>query len=303
MAKVIVVGSFNADLVSYVDRMPVPGETILGNHFVTGPGGKGSNQAIAAARLDANVTFIGCVGQDSFAEIGLNLWQESGIDTTFIKRDPTQSTGVAQITVDKKGENSIVVISGANLTLTPNDIDAASSVIAGADVLVTQLESPLETVAYVLQQAKASGVRTILNPAPAQSLPADMIAAADIITPNETELALLANGAEKTIEENARTLLTRSDQTIVVTLGSKGAQWVTQQDTGFVPAYRVEAVDTTGAGDAFNGGLAVALAESHSLEEAIAFAAAAAALSVTRPGAAASMADRGEVDNFLRAQS
>ncbi len=303
MAQVIVVGSFNADLVSYMERMPVPGETVIGKHFITGPGGKGSNQAVAAARLDADVIFIGRVGQDAFADIGLKLWKETGINTTHLVHDALQSTGVAQIFVAEGGENSIVVVPGANLALSTIDIDASAAIMAQADVLLAQLESTVTTIAYALQQAKNHGIRTILNPAPAQLLPVDMIALADIITPNETELALLAKNAGENIEANARTLISRDDQVVVVTLGAKGAQWVTKNDTGTVSAYQLEAIDTTGAGDAFNGGLAVGLAEGKTLDAAIRFASAVAGLSVTRSGAAASMPTRAEVEAFLKSQS
>jgi ribokinase len=302
VARIVVVGSFNTDLTTYMKRAPQAGETVMGYRFVTGPGGKGSNQAVAAARLGANVTFIGRVGLDEFANFGLRLWNEEGINTDYVVRDLEHPTGVAPIWVDDTGENRIVVAPGANMLVSPADIDAADSVIAQADVLIVQLEIPVETSHYALRKAQSHGVRTILNPAPAVPLPAELISEADFITPNETELAVLS-GQHLDLTANARSILVRAGQTVIVTLGAQGARWVNQSDTGLIPAYSVEVVDTTGAGDAFNGGLAVALAEGKLLNDAIAFAAAAAALSVTRLGTSPSMPTRPEVERLLQTNS
>jgi ribokinase len=300
-ARIVVLGSFNADLVSYVTRMPNRGETVTGNRFITGPGGKGSNQAVAAARLGAQVTFIARVGQDTLSEIGLGLWREEGIDTRFITRDPSASTGVASIFVDEDGHNVIVVTLGANGELRPAHVDDAESAIAEADALLTQLESPLETVAYALKVAKRHGVRTILNPAPAQPLDESVLQYVDILTPNEHELSLTTG--EHTTEAATQKALQAGVDTLIVTFGKRGAGFATNQGTGgLIPAYEVDAVDTVGAGDAFNGALAVALAEGKAVEDAIAFANAAAAVSVTRPGAAASMGRRAEVEALIAAQ-
>ncbi|MGQ9889020.1 MAG: ribokinase [Aggregatilineales bacterium] len=301
-AKIVIVGSFNVDLTSYMQRMPGPGETVSGDRFVTGPGGKGSNQAVAAARLGADVTFVGRVGQDVFAPIAFNIWQQEGINTAYVVQDPDRSTGVAPIFVDASGENSIVVVLGANLAVSRADVERARPAIAAADVLITQLEIELAAAAHALQVAREHGVRTILNPAPARHLPPEITALADFITPNETELAALSglNGAP--VEQMARALLVRDDQTVVCTLGAAGAQYVRRDGGGLVPAFTVSAVDTTGAGDAFNGGLAVALAEGKPLTDAIAFANATAALCVTRHGTAPSMPRREEVDALIRAQ-
>ncbi|MBL8153315.1 MAG: ribokinase [Anaerolineae bacterium] len=298
-AKIVIVGSFNMDLTAYAERMPKPGETLPGRKFVTGPGGKGSNQAVAAARLGADVTFIGRVGNDVFAEAALSFWKQEGIHTDFVARDPENATGVAPIWVDDSGENSIIVVLGANLHMTAADIDRATDVIAAADVVITQLEINYDMVDYAMKVAKTRGVRTILNPAPAGKLPRETVALADYLTPNETELEILS-GISGDYEKAARSLLTREGQAAVVTIGAGGAQWVSPTTSTIIPAFKVTAVDTTGAGDAFNGGFAVALGEGKPLEEAIRFANATAALSVTKPGTAPSMPRRAEVEALLK---
>ncbi len=298
-AKIVVAGSFNTDLTSYMARMPRPGETVHGERFVTGAGGKGSNQAVAAARLGADVSFIGRVGADVFAEIAYEIWDAEGVDRQYVTRDSEHATGVAPILVDSSGENMIVVVLGANLRVTRADIDAARAAIATADVLVAQLEIKLDTVAYALETAKALGVTTILNPAPAAALPGATIALADYLTPNETELETLSGGPAADVAQAARGLLTRPGQTAVVTLGAQGAQIVTAAESAHVPTFAVDVVDTTGAGDAFNAGLAVALAEGKPLPEAARFANATAALCVTKPGTARSTPSRAEVDALL----
>ena len=296
-AKIVVVGSFNTDLTSYMQRMPRPGETVHGERFVTGAGGKGSNQAVAAARLGADVTFIGRLGKDVFAELAYEIWDAEGVNREFVAQDDAWATGVAPIHVDSRGENSIVVVLGANLRVQAADIDAARDKIADADILLAQLEINLDMVAYALQAAKDAGVTTILNPAPAAQLPADTLALADYITPNETELEALGGGGQ--VDTAARSLLTRDEQLAVVTLGAAGAQIVTGADSQIVPGFQVDAVDTTGAGDAFNAGFAVALAEGKSLSDAVRFANATAALCVTKPGTARSAPHRHEVDALL----
>lgn len=301
-AKVVVVGSFNTDLTSYMERMPRPGETVNGRKFVTGPGGKGSNQAVAAARLGADVTFIGRVGQDAFGDEAIQTWEQEGINTRYVVRDREHATGVAPIFVDDTGENSIVVVLGANLNIQAADIDAAAGVIASADILIVQLEINYDMVAYALKVAKQKGIHTILNPAPAGQLPAGVVALADFITPNETELEVLAGKTGIPVEDAARSLLTTPQQTVVVTMGAAGACYVQKDSSELIPAFHVRVVDTTGAGDAFNGGLAVALAEGQDMKAAVAFANAAAALCVTRPGTAPSMPQRREVDALLVAQ-
>lgn len=302
-AKIVIVGSFNTDLTTYMERMPRPGETVNGRKFVTGPGGKGSNQAVAAARLGAQVTFVGRVGQDVFADIALRTWRQEGVNTDYVVQDSEHATGVAPIFVDDTGENMIVVALGANLAVSAADVDAAAGVIAQADILLTQLEIPYDTVAYALKVARQHGVPTILNPAPAGRLAPEVLALADFMTPNETELEVLSNMPGAPVEEAARALLTTDQQTIVVTVGARGAQYVQRGKSALVPGFRVNVVDTTGAGDAFNGGLAVALAEGRALEDAIAFANATAALCVTRPGTAPSMPQRAEVDALFASRA
>jgi len=294
-AKIVVVGSFNADLVAYLQRMPRPGETVPGDRFATSAGGKGSNQAVAAARLGADVTFIGRVGKDVFANLAYEIWDAEGVNRDFVSTDDEYATGVAPILVDSSGENMIVVVLGANSRLTAADIDAARERIAAADVLVTQLEINLDMAGYALETAKQLGVATILNPAPAAAIPQSLIDLADYLTPNETELETLS-GSAGDFAAAARTLLTRADQQAVVTLGAQGAQIVSGSESVAIPTFFVDVVDTTGAGDAFNAGLAVALAEGKALAQAVRFANAAAALSVTKPGAAPSTPYRAAVD-------
>lgn len=298
--KIVVVGSFNSDLVTYMERLPQIGETVSAREFTTWPGGKGSNQAVAAARLGADVTLVARIGQDSFADIGMTLWKREGINTEFVVRDPHNNTGLATIYVEDSGEDMIVVTGGANLALSPADVDAAMTALVGADVLLTQLETPLQTVAHALQVAKNLHVRTVLNPAPAIPLPSQISTLADYLTPNETELHTLTGKTSHDIEEHAASLLATTEQTAIVTLGAGGALWVNKIGHGHVPGFPVEAVDMVGAGDAFNAGLAVALAEGRDLPDAIAFANAAAAICVTRPGAAPSMPQRFEVESLMR---
>ena len=281
-AKIVVVGSFNADLVSYMERMPRPGETVHGDRFATGAGGKGSNQAVAAARMGAEVTFVGRVGNDVFAELAYEIWDAEGVNRQFVKRDKDVATGVAPILVDSSGENMIVVVLGANKRLQKSDIDAARGRIAEADMLVVQLEVNLDIVPYALKTAKEFGVATILNPAPAAAISAETIQLADYVTPNETELETLNGGPVADVVSAAHSLLTRADQTAVVTLGAQGARIVRPAETELIATFAVDAVDTTGAGDTFNAALAVGLSEGIALPEAVRFANAAAALCVTK---------------------
>lgn len=303
-AKIVVVGSFNTDLVSYLQRMPRPGETVHGDTFATGAGGKGSNQAVAAARLGAEVTFIGRVGSDVFANLAYEIWDAEGVSRDYVIQDPDHATGVAPILVDSQGENMIVVVLGANLNIQPSDIDAAKDRIAAADVLLAQLEINLDMVAYALKTAKKLGVATILNPAPATPLSSDTMQLADYLTPNETELETLSGQAgQDDVTGRARALLTRDGQTAVVTLGAQGAQIVSQNQSVRLETFEVDVVDTTGAGDAFNAGLAVALAEGRDLPAAVRFANATAALSVTKLGTARSAPRRAEVDALITERS
>lgn len=300
--KILVVGSFNTDLVLYMPQLPQIGETVDGHRFMTGPGGKGSNQAIGAARLGADVTFIGRIGKDAFAHVGQRLWEQEHIHTDYVIVDDHNPTGIASIFVEDSGENMIALAPGANAALNPADIDAAAQAFVDADLLLIQLEIPLSTVIHTLRMARAHDILTILNPAPARgSLPSEMIALADFITPNETEIEHLNSQHNGTAEVLAKNLLQDEKQTVIVTMGSWGVMWVQQHAEGHVPAFNVDAVDSVGAGDAFNAGLAVALAEKKPLDQALRFANAAAALSVTKKGAASSMPQRAQVDAFLAA--
>ncbi len=299
-AKIVVVGSFNMDLTSYMPRLPRPGETLHGTSFQTGPGGKGSNQAVAAARLGADVTFVGRVGTDIFADNAFQIWNSENINTRYVIRDPENPTGVAPIWVEETtGQNAIVVILGANSALSRQDIDNAAEAIARADILITQLETDIDAAAYALKLAKQSNVRTILNPAPAAALSDEILANADILTPNETELEVLSRMALDDIDSAARSLIRRDDQIVIVTLGEGGAQIVTAKNSINIPAIQVQPVDTTGAGDCFTGALAVALGEERVLSEAVRFANTAAGICVTRPGTARSMPSRDEVNALI----
>ncbi len=298
--RIVVLGSYNTDLVTFSPRIPQPGETILGSGFKTGPGGKGSNQAVAAARVGAAVTFIGRIGRDMFGEMALKVWQEAGIETAHVIQDEGAPTGVATIIVDDHGENIIVVASGANWRVSPADVDRAEPAIAASKVFLTQLETPLDAVRRGLQIARQHGVTTILNPAPGQPLTSDMLALVDIITPNQTEAAIITGISSANATDACAALRAHGANTVVMTLGSEGVLLYDDRGAQHFPAFKVEkVVDTTGAGDAFNGGLAVALAEGRSLVEAIRFASATGAISVTRPGATESMPTRAEVEAFM----
>ena len=298
--RVVVVGSANTDMAVRVPTLPVPGETLLGSAFALMPGGKGANQAVAAARLGAVVTFIGCVGADGFGDmLALNLENE-GISTQFVVRDPDAQTGVALITVDENfGENTIVVAPGANARLSPALVDMAAAALRDADVLLCQLEIPLETVLSALQIARAAGVTTILNPAPAQTLSAEMLSFVSVLTPNQTEAAQILGG-DYDPSASALMLKRRGVENVVVTLGAHGARLVTAKKNTGIPAFPTEhIVDTTAAGDCFNGALAVALGEGQTLEEAVKFANAAASLSVESEGAQPSLPNRLAVNKRL----
>lgn len=301
--KVTVVGSCNIDLVVRAPRIPVAGETILGGPFFTGPGGKGANQATGAARLGADVTFVAKLGRDAFGDQAAANLEREGVRPEYVQRTAKAATGVAFIVVDDAGENMIIVASGANAQLSPADVDAAGPALVGADVALFQLESPLATVIHAASMARAAGVKVILNPAPGRRLEPELLATVDVLTPNETELQRITEMPVETltqIELAARTLLMQGVKTVVVTLGAKGALAVTSAGARYVPAYQVEVVDTTGAGDAFNGALAVALAEGQPLVDAVAFANAAAALQVMKSGAAAAMPRRAEVEALVK---
>ncbi|MFJ3301715.1 ribokinase [Streptomyces sp. NPDC086549] len=292
MTHIAVLGSLNMDLVAYVEKAPQLGETVTGREFRTIPGGKGANQAIAAARAGATVSMIGAVGNDAFGTRLRETLEHSGVDTDSL-RTMEGSSGTAHIVVDDEGGNSIVVIPGANGTvdhLSPGD----EGVIASADALLLQLEIPLKAVLAGAEAARRHGVRTILTPAPAQPLPSELLAATSLLVPNEHEAAALTGRPDP--REAAAALLDQVPE-VVVTLGAVGALYMTRgAEPLVVPAPRVSAVDSTGAGDTFVGALAVALGEERPIREALTWAAAAAAVSVQREGASASMPYRPEIE-------
>jgi len=292
--KIAVVGSNMMDLVTYVTRMPVPGETLEAPSFEMGHGGKGANQAVAAARLGSDVLMVTKVGDDAFADATMRNFEANGIDTEFVGKVASVSSGVAPIFVDQAGENSILIVAGANAHLLPADVDAAAERLKHCDLILMQMEVPAETVYHTIAWAKANGVRTLLNPAPAAAdLDVASIAALDFLVPNETELAILSGlpvGNEAEAETAARSLIAKGVGTVIVTMGSRGALLVEAEQTQWVKPVKVVPVDTTGAGDAFIGAFAHFFSGSETISAALEKASAYAADSVTRRGAQKSYA-------------
>jgi len=301
MPNVVVVGSANVDLIAKAARLPRAGETVLGHSLRMAPGGKGANQAVACARLGLPTGFVGRVGRDAFGDLLLRTLAAAGISAEQVVRDAEAPSGVAMIAVDAQGHNTILVAQGANARLTAEDVAAGMAALA-ADALLLQLEVPLPAVERAAAIARARGTRVVLNPAPACALPAALLRQVDVLTPNQSELALLAGrpvGDRAEAEQAARSLLERGPQAVVVTLGADGALVVGAGGARHVPGFRVDAVDTTGAGDAFNGALAVALVEGRDLVEAARFANAAGALATTALGAQEALPTRAEVERLL----
>ncbi len=296
---IVVVGSINMDLVVHTERHPQPGETVLGSRFQTFPGGKGANQAVAAARAGGRVKMIGRIGDDAFSERLEAGLVENGVDTTCVLHTPGAASGVALITLDSEGQNTIVVAAGANSLLTPQDIREFSPVFEGASVLVLQLEIPLETVAKAMALAKFHGVKVILNPAPAQGLPGSLLAQVDYLIPNQFELALLTG--MQVISLAADAVQSLGTGAVIVTLGGNGVVVHRGSETFQIASHPVPVVDTVAAGDAFVGAFAVAISEGRSLREAAERGNAAGAISVTRAGAQPSLPTREEIDAFLAA--
>jgi ribokinase len=303
----VVFGSLNLDYVTFVARAPGPGETISGMGFAMHPGGKGANQAYAAARLGAAVRLVGRVGRDQPGEILLAHLREGGVDLTGVAGIDGVTTGVAVILVEASGQNRIVVVPGANGTWTGREVEAAAGAFAEARLVLIQLETPIEAVAAAMGQARAAGASVVLDPSPAQPLGPDLLAGVDYLTPNEAELALLCgvepprSGLSRPEAATlARTLIARGARRVIAKLGAAGALLVEGSDEQWWPALPVRAVDTTAAGDAFNGALAVALGDGAEIGDAGRFACAAAACSVTRAGAQGSMPTRAEVFAALR---
>lgn len=290
-SSIVVVGSSNTDMVVLTEHLPGAGETVLGGKFFMNPGGKGANQAVAAARLGGAVTFVAKTGDDIFGKQSLELLNAEGIDTSYIFIDKENPSGVALITVNKDGENCIVVASGSNASLDIDDLSLATEIIRNADIVLLQLEIPIRSVEYVAGIAYEAGVKVILNPAPAAQLPDVLLNRVSIITPNETEAEMLT-GITITDEASAimaaKKLKDKGIGIVIITMGSQGALLLTDEICTIVPTIKVKAVDTTAAGDVFNGALAVALSEDIPILDAVKFACSSAAISVTRLGAQAS---------------
>ena len=299
---VLVVGSSNMDLVVTVKRFPDPGETIFGNRFEMFPGGKGANQAVCAARLGCKTTFIGKMGNDNFNEKLSQTMIESGVDISNLLVDEKEHTGTALITVEGSGQNQIIVISGSNMKLTPEDIESKSFLFEETSVVLTQLEIPIQTVIKTSKLAKQSDALLILNPAPAATLPENLFPLIDFITPNDNELESLTGiqiKDELSIEKAAKILLCKGTKNVIVTLGNKGCMLINDSVTKQFNVSKVKVVDSTAAGDAFNGAFASSLAEGHSIDESIEFANKVASFSVTRMGAQSSMPYLNEIKNLV----
>lgn len=296
---IVVVGSINMDLVANVKEIPKKGETCLGFGFSQLPGGKGANQAVAAARLGASVAMVGRLGDDGFGDDLFETLVADNVGVNHVFRTKDETSGMAIITVEESGENNIVVIPGANSKLTESDIDQAMDAITASKVVVAQLETPLSTVKYALEKAKALNKFTILNPAPAAYLEDDIIRNTDLLTPNETELEILSKmsvNSEEDILQAGKSLLQRGVKKLIVTLGDKGCMYIDQDVHKSYPALKVKAIDTTAAGDSFTAALAVAICEGRPMDEVIPFATQVGALTVTKFGAQPSLPYRNEIN-------
>ncbi|SOB60346.1 ribokinase [Pseudodesulfovibrio profundus] len=300
--KLIVLGSVNADHVLQVDSFPRPGETVTGHGYKVLPGGKGANQAVAAARLGGEVGFVACVGDDDFGSRMIKAFRDDGMDTRAVMAVPDMPTGVALIQVAANGENSIAIAAEANASLTVEALEQHLEYLGGAGMLLMQLESPIETVELAARTVASAGGKVVLNPAPAQPLSDDLLFNLAMITPNETEAEVLT-GVTVSDEDSARQaadiLHGKGIETVIITLGAQGAYCSGPDGAQLITGFSVKATDTTAAGDTFNGGLVVALQEGKAMDDAIRFAHAAAAISVTRLGAQTSIPNRGEVEEFL----
>lgn len=299
--NILVIGSTNSDMIIKVPHLPAPGETVLGGEFSIAQGGKGANQAVAAARAGGKVTFISCIGNDSLGKKSLEGLGNEGIDVSSIKIIAGYSSGVALINVAESGENSISVAPGANSMLLPVDIDQLEETIKTAGIILIQLEIPLDTVKCVIRMAKKHQIPVILNPAPALKLDSTLLSSVDYITPNEQEAATIAglDDVGQNYKILALALRQMGAKTVIITLGEKGAFFSSTDGDGIVAGYTVKAVDTTAAGDTFNGYLAAALARGNELESAIRFANKAASLSVTKLGAQPSIPTLSEIESNI----
>ena len=301
MSRILVVGSSNTDMVVRADHIPSPGETVLGGKFFMNPGGKGANQAVAAARLGGEVTFITKIGKDLFGTQAVKGFEKEGINTRYIAVSELEPSGVASIVVGDNAENSIVVAPGANYDLNKADIDRALTAFIQTQVILVQLEIPIEIVEYVIEMGERLNKKVILNPAPAHKLSDKSLASLYAITPNESEAELLTGvkvSDEKSAHRAAGILTSKGIENVIITMGSKGVYLYSESLKKMIPGYKVNAVDTTAAGDTFNGALAVALLKRNEMEEAIIFANKAAAVAVTRPGAQSGIPFFAEVNSF-----
>ncbi len=301
--RIGVIGSTNMDLTTTVERMPVWGETVLARHFETSFGGKGANQAVAAAKLGAEVVMVSDLGDDTLGDSALKNFESYGIDTLHVRRIPNQSTGTATILVDQgSGDNAILIVAGANGDLSSADVDAASEALKGCDLILLQLEIQLETAYAAIRFARKNGVRTVLNPAPARrNFDMEIVTQASFLIPNETELAIMTDmpvASEAELSAAAQSLVKKGVETVIVTLGARGALIATPEGARRIEPVKVEAIDTTGAGDAFIGSFARYLAGGLSLDAALAEATRYAAFSVTRRGAQKSYATEAEFAAF-----
>ncbi len=302
---VLVVGSANMDLVVQCNRFPLPGETIFGNSFQMFPGGKGANQAVSCAKLGMKTYFLGKLGEDEFGTSLAKTMRDDGVDLSLLLRDTSEHTGTALITVDSDGQNKIIVISGSNMKLTSKDVRGKKNKFSEVNIVLTQLEIPIDTVVETARLAKENDALFILNPAPACEIPEGIYPLIDYLTPNETEIQMLSNlmvSDEHSAEEAAKVLLERSVQNIIITLGEKGALLVNKYHTRLFPTNKVNVVDTTAAGDAFNGALAYSLAKGKTSDDAILFANKVASISVTRMGAQSSMPTLNEIRRDYKIQ-
>mgnify|MGYP003310406412 FL=1 len=294
MNSICIFGVFVADLCFFANKIPVKGETVLGNNYIVGPGGKGSNQAIAAARLNGEVNFITKLGKDSHSEMALSIYKEAGVNVGSVIQDPKLSTGVAGIMIDENGNNAINIFAGAAANLKNEDIDKNLELLKKSKVFLTQMETPDITTIYALKKASENGCLTILNPAPARQINKDDFKLLDFFTPNETEAEFYLNkkiDTEQDIKNAAADFLNMGVKNIIITLGEKGSYFANENEEYFINAFKLknEVVDTTGAGDAFNGALAVALAKDFSYKDAILFANKVAGISTTKLGAGDAM--------------
>ena len=300
--RITVVGSYATGLTMRVERLPHLGETLLANGYRVDYGGKGSNQAVACARLGATVSFVAKIGRDAFAEMALGLYRDEGIDVAHIKQISNAPTGVGFIIVDSSGHNCITIDPGANEFLTAGDISDSEAALQSTTVVLTQLEIPVAAAEAAMSRGRALGATTILNPAPVRPLPASVLRMVDVLTPNETEARVLAGlspDAKNDPEQIARELIHNGVKQVVMTLGDQGALLVTASSSTHIPAMKMSAVDTTGAGDAFNAGLATALASGASLKAAVQFAVVTGGLAVTREGVIPALPNRDEVLQFF----